>query len=83
MEGIRSHKDLNAWKKSVELVTEIYQVTKRFPGEELYGLTTRRCGERRFPLFPISLKGPPEIPGRNLFIFYMLPSDPSRRSRPS
>lgn len=40
-----NHKDLDAWKLSIELVTEIYKKTKDFPKEELYGLTSqiRRC----------------------------------------
>jgi four helix bundle protein len=38
MEGYR---DLLAWQKAMELVTEVYQVTSRFPKEELYGLTSQ------------------------------------------
>ncbi len=38
---MKNHKDLNAWKKSIDLVTRIYQVTQVFPGEELYGLTSQ------------------------------------------
>jgi len=40
-----SHKDLDVWQKSIELVTVIYDVTKLFPKEELYGITNqiRRC----------------------------------------
>ena len=30
------------------MVREVYLLTKRFPADELYGLTTR-CVERRFP----------------------------------
>jgi len=33
------HKNLEAWKKSIDLVTEIYCITKKFPKEELFGLT--------------------------------------------
>jgi four helix bundle protein len=42
---MKSHKDLDVWKKSMDLVTEIYRVTKNFPKEETYGLTNqmRRC----------------------------------------
>lgn len=29
------------WKKGVELVTEIYRVTRSFPAEERYGLTSQ------------------------------------------
>ena len=38
---MKTHKDLDVWKKSIELVTEIYQVTKNFPKEEIYGLTSQ------------------------------------------
>jgi four helix bundle protein len=37
----RSYRDLVAWKKAVELVTEIYRKTQIFPKEELYGLTSQ------------------------------------------
>lgn len=40
-----NHKDLEAWKLSIDLVSEIYKLTKKFPKEEIYGLTNqiRRC----------------------------------------
>jgi len=38
---MRSHKDLAAWKKSMDLVDSIYKVTKSFPNEELYSLTNQ------------------------------------------
>jgi S23 ribosomal protein. len=40
-----THKDLLVWKKSIELVTLVYQITQTFPKEELYGLSNqmRRC----------------------------------------
>jgi len=38
---IRTHKDLDAWKKSMELVTNIYTIIKTFPNEELFGLTSQ------------------------------------------
>ncbi len=39
------HKDLEAWKLSIELVGDIYKITKQFPQSEIYGLTNqmRRC----------------------------------------
>ena len=40
-EKIRTHKELNVWKASIELVTEIYRLTKGFPKEETYGLTNQ------------------------------------------
>jgi len=38
---VRTHKDLDVWKKSIEFVTEIYSVTALFPKSELYGLTSQ------------------------------------------
>jgi four helix bundle protein len=35
------YKQLEAWKKSMLLVKEIYLLTKSFPKEELYGLTSQ------------------------------------------
>jgi len=32
------HKDLDVWKKSVNYVVEIYEVTRAFPRDEIYGL---------------------------------------------
>jgi hypothetical protein len=31
---MRSHRDLDAWKKSMDLVDNVYKVTKSFPNEE-------------------------------------------------
>ncbi|MCY7421871.1 MAG: four helix bundle protein [Chitinophagaceae bacterium] len=36
-----NYKTLDAWKVSMELVREIYLLTKQFPKEELYGLTSQ------------------------------------------
>ena len=43
--AIRSYKDLNVWKASMELVCEVYEVTRNFPDTERYALTSqmRRC----------------------------------------
>ena len=36
-----NYKTLDAWKVSMELVREIYLLTRQFPKEELYGLTSQ------------------------------------------
>ena len=43
--GMKSFTDLFAWKEGHSLVLLIYQHTKEFPKEELYGLVSqmRRC----------------------------------------
>jgi four helix bundle protein len=38
---IISYKDLRIWQKSMEIVTAIYKLTKLFPKEEIYGLTSQ------------------------------------------
>ena len=38
---MRSYKDLDAWKNAMQLVKEIYLLTKKFPKEELYALTSQ------------------------------------------
>jgi four helix bundle protein len=30
-----------AWQKAMDLAVEIYRITKTFPNEELYGLTSQ------------------------------------------
>jgi four helix bundle protein len=42
----KPHRNLMAWQKAMDLAVEIYQITKSFPNEELYGLTSqlRRAG---------------------------------------
>ena len=38
---IKSYKDLNILKKIIEVVWDIYKITKNFPKEEIYGLTSQ------------------------------------------
>ena len=38
---MKTHKDLDVWNNAMGLVTEIYKVTKSFPKEELYSLTSQ------------------------------------------
>ena len=38
---LRTHKDLDVWKRSIVFVTSIYKLTKSFPKEELYGLVSQ------------------------------------------
>ena len=42
---LKSYKDLELWQVSMNFVSEVYTLTKSFPKEELYGLTSqiRRC----------------------------------------
>jgi len=37
----RNYRDLIAWQKAMELVEEVYKVTRGFPKEEVYALTSQ------------------------------------------
>ncbi len=36
-----SYRDLLAWQKAMELITQIYRVSQKFPSEELYGMVSQ------------------------------------------
>src|SRR6266404_2204441 len=38
---VKSYSDLIAWQKAMDLVEEVYKITKGFPKEELYGLVSQ------------------------------------------
>ncbi len=39
--SVKTHKDLEVWKKAIDLVTSIYRVTEQFPKSEQYGLVSQ------------------------------------------
>lgn len=41
----RHYRELVAWQKAMDLVTHVYAITKHFPDDERFGLTSqmRRC----------------------------------------
>ena len=43
-EVMKTHKDLDVWKRGINFVEQIYKTTKKFPKEELYGLTSQLRG---------------------------------------
>ena len=38
---IKTYRDLDIWKKSIELVKDIYRLTEKFPKQEMYGLVSQ------------------------------------------
>ena len=40
MTEIHTYKDLIVWQRAIELVIEVYNLTEKFPREEIYGLTS-------------------------------------------
>jgi four helix bundle protein len=41
VKGINSHKDLEVYKQSMDLVTDVYSLTKAVPDEEKFGLISQ------------------------------------------
>ena len=39
--ALRSYQELIGWKKGIELVTDVYRLTQKFPKQEIYGLTSQ------------------------------------------
>ncbi len=40
-EGVNCFKDLKIWQVAIRLVKKVYEVSSRFPKEEMYGLTSQ------------------------------------------
>lgn len=41
MSEIKSFKDLKIWQLGMDIVADVYELTKQFPSEEMYGLTNQ------------------------------------------
>lgn len=41
MKSKHPHKNLEAWKKAMDLVAEVYRISGKFPKEEIYRLTSQ------------------------------------------
>ena len=39
--GVQSYRDLVAWQKGMELVREIYRISRDFPKDEIFGLVSQ------------------------------------------
>lgn len=64
----KSYRELMVWQRAIELSVALYQLTRGFPGDELYGLSSqlRRAGSRRRA---ISLRGTGAVRRRTTGIF--------------
>ncbi len=38
---LKSHKDLDAWKRAIDLSAEVYRLSSSFPKEEIYGIPSQ------------------------------------------
>ena len=41
MGTVKRFEDLEVWKNSIKLVADVYDITRNFPKEELFGLTSQ------------------------------------------
>jgi hypothetical protein len=50
---IKSYKDLVVWQKAIELVADVYSISKTFPNEEKFGLVNQlnRESSKNYLLF--------------------------------
>ncbi len=39
--AVQDYRELKVWQKAMDLVTVVYQYTKAFPKDEMYGLTSQ------------------------------------------
>lgn len=39
--AVQHYRELIAWQRAMQFVTEVYRLTRRFPREEMYGLTNQ------------------------------------------
>ena len=41
MSGVKSYKELRIWQKGIKITVLVYRITKDFPKEEIYALTSQ------------------------------------------
>ena len=66
---MKDHKDLDVWKESMLLAENIYTVTKMFPSEEKYGLTSQI--KRAVVSIPSNIAGGAARKGDKEFIHFL------------
>ena len=44
MSRLRNYRDLDVWNRSMDLVVDVYELTRAFPKSELYGITAQMRG---------------------------------------
>lgn len=69
---MKTHKDLEAWKKALDFVTDVYKLTNIFPPDERCGLTPTKSEEQQCLFLPTSQKEQQETMTKNSFNFFIL-----------
>jgi hypothetical protein len=57
MKAAKNFQDLIVWQKAHKFVLAVYKITKDFPKEEMYGLTSQYLDERLYQYLRILQKG--------------------------
>ena len=79
---MKSYKELQVWKSSMELSIEVYQLTKDFPKSEMYGLTSQL--RRAVVSLPSNIaEGHQDIQRKSLSSFYILEMVLFQKLKPS
>jgi four helix bundle protein len=64
---MKSHRDLEVWKRSIELVVTIYKELEVFPGSEIYNLSNQI--KRSAVSIPSNIAEGVETQMQNLIVF--------------
>ena len=64
-----NYKDLVVWQKAIQLVTDIYKLTKTFPKEEAYGLASQM--QRASISIPSNIAEGHDSGSDSKFIYYL------------
>jgi hypothetical protein len=78
---VKTYQELIAWQKAITFVTAVYQISRGFPREEIYGLQVKSDG-RQFPFLATLRKDRAEQPPESLFSFFAMLADLSMRWKP-
>ena len=67
--NVKDHKDLDVWNKAMDLVEDIYILSKKFPHDEIYGLSSQI--KRAVVSIPSNIAEGAERRGSKEFVQYL------------
>ncbi len=77
---VKNFKELRMWQKGIEIVTQTYDLTKKFPKEEVFGLMSQ-VNDQLFQYHLILQKVSKELILKKQSNFYILHLDRQLNSR--
>lgn len=66
---VRSYRELDVWKKALDLVQRVYTSSREFPAEERFGITSQL--RRAAVSVPSNIAEGAERPGKREFLHYL------------